>query len=50
MEMEEHKDKDLKEGFVPPKKPLKPQDIDKKGFVPPSSPEKPPQKPDRGKK
>lgn len=35
----------IEEGFVPPKPPVKPEDIEKRGYVPPKPPVKPPEKP-----
>ena len=43
--MATEKNKNLKEGYVPSKKPVNPEEIGKKGYVPPPPPQKPPSKP-----
>lgn len=49
-DMNKNKKANIKEGYVPPESPKRPEPTDKKGFVPPPPPMKLPKKPSGGKK
>lgn len=48
--MSKNKKSDIKEGYIPPGAPKKPEPPEKKGFVPPPPPKRPPEKPSGDKK